>query len=100
MRQGTTPTHTFTLPISVEMIKTVEITYAQGGKMVLQKGNADVEMTGNKVILRLTQEDTFRLDATKPVQIQLRPLLVNGVVPDTKIMLKNLYESLSREVLT
>lgn len=100
MRQGTTPTHTFSLPISVDMIKTVEITYAQGDKVVLTKHTDDVEMEGKKVILHLTQEDTFALEAAKLVNVQLRPLLVDGSVPDTPIFTMHIGRSLSREVLT
>lgn len=100
MRQGTTPTHTFTLPISVELIKTVEITYAQGGKIVLQKGNADVEMKDKKVILHLTQEDTFALEAAQLINVQLRPLMADGSVPETPIFTMHISKSLSKEVLT
>lgn len=100
MRQGTTPTHTFTLPISVELIKTVEITYAQGCKVVLRKGNADVQMEGCKVAVHLTQEDTFALNPEMPLEIHLRPLLTNGKVPDTMIIYRSVSKSLSQEVLT
>lgn len=100
MRQGTTPTHYYTLPISVELIKTVEITYAQGGKVVLRKSNADVQMEGRKVVVHLAQEDTFALDPTRLLEIHLRPLLTNGRVPDTRIIYLNVSKSLSREVLT
>lgn len=99
MRQGTTPTHTFTLPISVELIKTVEITYAQGGKVVLRKSNADVNLEGNEVSLRLTQADTFSFDATVPAEIQIRLLLTDGNVPDTPIFTWYINRSLSKEVL-
>lgn len=100
MRQGTTPTHTFTLSISVDMIKTVEITYEQGDKVVLTKHTADVEMEGKKVRLHLTQEDTFALEASKLINVQLRILLFDGSVPEMPIFTMRIGRSLSQEVLT
>lgn len=99
MRQGTTATQTFTLPISVELIKTVEVTYAHGEKIVLQKYNDDVEMTDNRVVVHLKQEDTFKFDWKQPLRVQLRIYLTDGSVPEMPIFTFNVAESLSREVL-
>ena len=37
MIQGTTPTHTFTIPFDVSLIKELKVVYAQQGEIVLEK---------------------------------------------------------------
>ena len=78
MIRGTTPTHTFTIPFEVSEIKTVKITYAQDDVVVCEKTMSDCELTGTTISTVLTQEDTFKFDHTKDVQIQLRILTISG----------------------
>lgn len=51
MFRGSTPTHVFTLSIPVEEIKSLRLTYVQGGKIVLDKTEADVKMSGATVTI-------------------------------------------------
>lgn len=100
MRQGTTPTHYYTLPIDVSTIRKVEITYAQGGKVILTKGNADVSMEGKTIAVDLTQEDTFKLSAAALVNVQVRVMTTDDTVLASRVMTISCFESLSKEVLT
>ena len=78
MIQGTTPTHIFRIPLSVENIKNVRITYAQNGTVVLTKELEDCTTNGNEVMCQLSQEETFGFDSSLPVDIQFRVLTNSG----------------------
>ena len=77
MIRGTTPTHTFTLPISVDDVDKIRIIYAQGGVKIV-KTNADCTMEGNTITTKLTQEDTLSMSSDTVVKIQLHLLTRAG----------------------
>ena len=81
MMRGTTPTHTFTLPVDSSFISKLRIIYAQAGKQILVKENEDCLIEGNKVTVRLSQIETFLFDHMKYVEIQVRILTAAGDVP-------------------
>ena len=99
MRIGTTPTHTFTIPISVDMVKAVEITYCQAGNIVLQKYIDDCVLEGKTIRTTLTQEDTFLFNHEVHVEIQLRVLDLGGAAFASNIMTVDVEECLSKDVL-
>lgn len=74
MRRGTTPTHTFTLPFDATMIAKARVIYAQDETVVLTKSGSDITVTDNMISVRLTQEDTFKFEPGKYVDIQIRVL--------------------------
>lgn len=98
MRIGTTPTHTFTLPaeIASETVK-ARVTYSQTLYPVLTKEVS--ELTGNDVVIKLTQEETLKFHNRKPVEIQLRVLTKSGEVLSSDIITKTPYDCLERSVL-
>lgn len=97
---GTTPTHTFTLPFDVSLVKTIKVIYAQKGVQVLCKRGEGCQLDGKKVVTRLTQEETFLFDCRELVQIQLRILTNGGDALKSKIMLVRPDECFDNEVLT
>lgn len=99
MRRATTPTHRFTLQFPVETIKSIRITYAQGGKNILRKENGEITMDGKTAIVRLTQEETKLFTADKDVEIQVRILTLGGDAPASGIMRTNVERILDDEVL-
>ncbi len=99
MRIGTTPTHTFTIPINADIVKVVEVTYCQSGKIVLQKHTDDCVLEGNRISTTLTQEDTFRFDDKTNVEIQVRVLDLAGAVFASNIMCVDAERCLSKDVL-
>lgn len=100
MIRGTTPKHEFTLQFDTSLIKTIEITYAQCGKVVLKKGTADCEMSGSTVRVRLTQEETLKFDDKTYAEIQIRVLTTSGEVLASRKMSARVEAALSNEVLT
>ena len=107
MNIGTTPKHIFTLPFSAEEeVEAVEITYSQNGKVKLRKTKDDCTITGNDIIVELSQEDTFNFCETDIivttdiiVKIQIRVRLKDGQVLASDIITCNCQRCLSHEVL-
>lgn len=98
MRTGTTPTHVFTMPFGVDMIKELEITYAQNGKTVLTKYKEDCVLEGNTVSVTLTQQDTFEFGSSN-VSIQVRVLTLDDNALASDIITIRCERCLSNEVL-
>lgn len=69
---GTTPTHTFTLPYDTNLIKDLVITYSQYDTMVFQKSLSDCTLSGNKIAVNLSKEETTKLkDDIYNIQIEV-----------------------------
>lgn len=97
MRIGTTPRHTFTLPAEiVEYVEKVRVIYSQGGKKVMRKDVTN--LTGNDVVVDLTQEETLKFHCRKPIKIQLRVLIAGGDSLTSDIISRSPYECLESEV--
>lgn len=83
-RRGSTPTNTFKVNIDLQGAR-VYITYKQNGKIIVEKTGGDVTITENKLITRLTQEETLRFN-TGPVRIQIRYVRPNGSADASNII--------------
>lgn len=78
MIRATTPTHRFTLPFDYNTyVKKILITYSQRGVIVLEKHENDVQIDGNIVSYKLTQEET-KLFSNGDVSVQVRVLTLNN----------------------
>lgn len=97
--RGTTPTHTFTLPLDASLIKAVKIIYAQEDKPIFCKRTADCVINGVTVEVTLTQEETFKFDCKKLVEIQLRALTVDGKALKSEPIIVTVSKCLDDEVL-
>lgn len=95
MRIGTTPTHTFTLPYTVaNTAKKVRVIYKQADEVVITK---DITLlTGEDVIVKLTQEETLQFHHRKPIEIQLQVLTDDGNALTSDIITRMPYEFLGR----
>ena len=102
--RGTTPYHSFILPLLVEEIDKLYITYLQNGEVILDKDNTDEAMTidnivdlenasmeelseeernSSQVTLHLSQEDTLKFTFYPAAErniavIQIRVLTTGG----------------------
>lgn len=101
--RGTTPYHSFILPLLAEDISEIYITYLQNGEVILDKGSADVtidnvvdllenasmenlteeELNSSQVTVHLSQEDTLKFTfypaARKNIAVvQIRLLTTDG----------------------
>lgn len=99
MRKGTTPVHTFTLPFDTAEIKCVRIVYEQSDIIRLVKETEDVEMQGNVITVRLSQEDTFKFDCNTGAKVQVRTVGKGGTANASEPLNFFVYECLDNEVL-
>ena len=98
MRIGTTPTHTFTLPIDIASVASkVRIVYSQGKNVVLTKDVTELE--NNCAVVKLTQTDTLKFHCRKLIEIQVRVLTKDGNALTSNVISRNPCECLEREVL-
>ena len=96
---GTTPTHTFELPIDFGQIRTLKITYSQKDEIVLEKYLDDCSLGDGSISVRLTQSDTFLFKERVNIEIQIRIMTVDGQVISTGIKTISADRCLDREVL-
>lgn len=99
MRQGTTPTHTFTIPFDTGVVAKARVLYAQNDAVKIVKKETDVEMSGNTITVRLTQEETLRLSHKHDTDIQLRIVTKQGDSLVSDIITVSTEQCLSDEVL-
>jgi hypothetical protein len=99
MYRGSTPTHTFKVPIDTSSIKTIKITYSQKDKELFAKRNEDCTLEEGKIITSLSQEETFMFENDKLVSIQIRVLMDDEKCLPSKIMMVSVDKCLDDEVL-
>lgn len=85
MRRGTTPTVTFTLPVDCENLEATDITFSNPGGAFISKSIDDIAKAGNKISVRLTQEETLAFRANSNVMIQCAIRVSNGTVMRSRI---------------
>lgn len=78
MIRGTTPKLEFTLPFDTSALAEAFVTLAQNGAVVIDKPLQDCECEGTVLRVRLTQEETLKLDSAYHTQIQIRARTVMG----------------------
>ena len=81
---GTTPLHTFRVPINTELIKSIKLTYTQLDEVVLTKRTEDFTIEEGQISVKLTQDDTFLFSHLVSVIIQLRIVTIDGDVLSNK----------------
>lgn len=84
MRRGTTPTHNFAVDIDLRDAD-VYITYAQGGRTVVEKTGDAITVTATKLETTLTQEETLRF-IPGDVEMQIRYKMPDGSADASEIM--------------
>lgn len=78
MIRGTTPTLEFELPFPADRLSEVWMTIAQNKKVIIDKPRQELELNGNTIIARLTQEETLKLSDSTVSEIQLRVKPIEG----------------------
>lgn len=83
MYRATTPTHTFTLPINTNTLSEILVSYKQGAVTLdkhYQDGTLPSGMTldGDKVIVKLTQDETKLFRPNAQADVQVRVLTASG----------------------
>ena len=109
IRRLTTPTHEFTLPFNLSMVRRCRITYSQNGSIVLSKDSNNIEdmkMSQSdennnitKITIKLTQDETARFSVGQDVEIQSRVITTGGDAVSSNVLLIGVKKSLDNEVL-
>lgn len=103
MYRVTTPTHTYTLPISTDECAEIQITYKQDKTSVVkhyQDGTLPdgMSLEGNTVIVVLSQEETAKFAKGK-VEAQVRVLTTGGEAMASQTFKLKINDVLNDEVL-
>ena len=99
MFKGTTPTHTFDIPMDTSLIKEVKITYSQKDEEKLVKRTPQCSFGEGTISTRLSQEDTFRFTSNTFVTIQIRILTTGGDALICEPIIASVGKCLDDEVL-
>lgn len=99
IRQGTTPTHTFTVPMDTSNFKTVHIAYAQCNEVLFIRQDTDITLNGHTISTTLTQEETLMIDPDKVVAIQIRVVTYAGNALASDIMIVSADMCLEKDVI-
>lgn len=86
MRRGTTPPNSFVFdgesPADFEKIV---VTYAQRGRVLINRDKSQLSIDATTVYLRLTQVETLLFTSGVPVEIQIRVLRQDGTADASPI---------------
>lgn len=100
MIRGTTPTHTFGIPISEDKVKTIRVTYRQDDRNVVDKGTESVQLEGKTAKVTLTQQETLAFTAGIKAKVKIRVLSTEGqVFSNKKSILIEVDDTFNEEVL-
>ena len=72
MIRGTTPLLEFALPFDTSQIAEAWVTLSQNKTVVIDKELESCTCEGNKLTVRLTQDETLKLDCSCRTEIQVR----------------------------
>lgn len=90
--RGTTPTNTFNVNVDLREA-TIFISYAQRGRVVVEKTGSDLTVFENRIITSLTQEETLQF-RPGDVRIQIRYIMHDGTADAS-----NIIETTTEEIL-
>lgn len=96
MRQGTTPTHTFTTDFDCSGAELIYITYCQNNETVLEIDNTEGRITvdAESISVKLTQEETLLFSPDRNVMIQIRVKMPGGDALASNLMAASVMEVL------
>lgn len=99
--QGTTPTHSFTLPSDMDISDFI-VSYSQCGKEILKKTKKDCVVKENTIFVTLTQEDTLKFAPDMLWCVQVKIKLQNNtiLVSDNVISEDTVQWSSNKEVMS
>lgn len=83
--RGTTPTNYFNVDLDLTEADAIYITYVQKGEVVFEKDISDITVEAERLSVKLTQEDTLKLDEGE-IEIQIRAKMSDGTVVASNIV--------------
>lgn len=99
IRQGTTPTLFFNLPIPISTLHDAYVTFEQRGVKTLEKAIADCECEGHTLAVHLTQEETLSFCLGCPLEVQLNGVDNAGERVATDVFKLKVLRTLKKEVI-
>lgn len=78
MIRGTTPTLEFIIPFDTSWLAEAYVTLSQRGTVVIDKPLEECTCNENKLTVRLTQEETLKLQCDCITEIQIRARTLAG----------------------
>jgi hypothetical protein len=96
--QGTTPKQSYELPFSTSLLDKVSITYRQKGVTILKKEMKDCQLSENKIIVSLSQEETMMFSPLYIVNVQLKIKALGGEVQGSEEYRLSVKEIFDKEV--
>ena len=78
MKQGSTPTLEFTIPLNEYTISKARISFGYGNVLTLKKEKDELKISDNLIKVTLTQEETFLFIPDSEVDIVLRIVTSEG----------------------
>lgn len=95
---GSTPTHSFGIPFSTNLINELVITYSQNEGKVLEKTLADCVVSESKIELTLTQEETLKfVEGIYCVQLKVKTR--GDKVSQSRLIYRRAYKTLNKEII-
>lgn len=89
MIRGTTPTLEFELPFDTAELAAVWVTLAQNKAVLVDKPMEECELEGHILTVKLTQEETLRLQDGIITEIQIRGRFLSGDTVVSNIVREN-----------
>lgn len=100
MIPGSTPTHVFTIPFDTVHLKGIRIIYSQNDKILLIKTMEDCTLEDQKILLQLTQEETYLFERGVTAEVQLRLLTSDNTCLTSVVKKFGVAKHLEDEVFT
>ena len=89
MIRGTTPTLKFIIPFDTSLLADAYVTLSQNGEIVIEKQLNDCSVDKRKLSVRLTQEETLKLQCDCNTEIQLRAKTLEGEALASEIFVRD-----------
>ena len=89
MIRGTTPTLEFVIPFDTGQLAEAFVTLSQNDEVVIDKPLAECQCNEDKLIVRLTQEETLKLECDIVTEIQIRARTLEGEAIASQIIKVN-----------
>ena len=89
MIRGTTPTLEFIIPFDTGQLAEAFVSLSQNEAVIIDKALTECQCNGDKLIVRLTQEETLKLECDIVTEIQIRARTLEGEAIASQIIKVN-----------
>lgn len=100
IKRGTTPTHTIVTDVDLRDAEEIYVTYEQNSYNLIEKKKEDLqEILEDRLVVKLTQEETLRFKEKGKIEIQIRALFGDGSALKSNVMETNADRLLKKGVI-